>query len=221
MTFPLTGILPSASGGTFSLTFAVNTSNAANAASFNFTGLNFGSGGGAGDVVYIVAVVCATGTNQSMSRVQIGGIAATTAVVSGTTNVGQVGIFYVQTSLLTGNVSGVLGPSARADVATYRMLNPGSSGTPFATANSTTIVSGTNVNLSLNVPTGGAACAGVQTRNASGWNTWIGLTQRYATSIGDQLSGASGTATGTPLTVTGEATGSPTNIAGSSASWGP
>lgn len=221
--------MPLLAGGTplsaFSLSYLANGVTSATTATQSVASISFGAAPTGADTRYIVVAVHAFTDGNALSSVTIGGVAAT-QVVSITDNTGSNQILTALwiAAVPTGTSGSISLTFAGATVnatrlGTYRMINP-SSATAHATASDDTATSGL-IDLSLNVPSGGGVIAASLQRNGD-LNTWVGATENYDTDVGtgEVISSASGTTSGTPLTLTDQsADSSPDDMCGVAASW--
>lgn len=192
----------------------------------NFAGVSFGTVPPAGEKRYIaVASQCIDASeSRTINSVTIGGVAATEIIGrDATTSPGGVWIAEVPTGT-SGTVSITMsGDTNSVYAAVARIMNPEN---PLGSdAAALTHTSGV-LDLSLNVPPGGAAIAVAQSQNAS-TTTWVGLSERedfdagtndYVTAAASELIAAGGS----PHTITAtNADITPSQFAGVAAAWGP
>jgi hypothetical protein len=189
--------------------------------SYTFSSQSFGAAPGSGETRYIaVAFGGASTANRTISSVTIGGVTATQVVKrDGITT--AVGIFIAAVPTgTTGTVEIVFSSTmVGCGILVARIINPANH-LGFATA-SAAHSSGV-VNLSLNIPVGGAAMAVTQARNGS-TTTWSGLTEQIDSDLASNefFTAASGGIAGTPSTVTAtNADTTPDDLDGVAASWG-
>jgi hypothetical protein len=143
----------------FAITYVSNTGNTSSTAGtgFTFTSMNIGTA----DPTRIVGVaIFGNSTGVSVSSVTVGGNSATQATgATGNTAVGaSVDFWYCPlASGTSGNIVVTWGASqARCGIVVYSITGTGAA---FGTAVSATISSGTTINATRSVPTGGGAIA--------------------------------------------------------------
>lgn len=168
-----------------------------------------------------VAIAGAVDSSQSITGVTIGGITATNIVQRTATHI-PCGVWVAEVPTgTTGTVAMTFsGDMATVGIAVARIINPGNHlGFDTASGNH---ASGT-IDLSLDIPTGGAAIAVAHAENGSS-TTWTGLTELIDTDLnsGEFFTAASGGSAGTPTTITADnADSTPTSFQGVAVSWGP
>lgn len=191
-----------------------------------FNGVSFGDVPPAGEKRYIV--VATQNMNASDARtvnsVTIGGVAATEIIGRDATNTpGGVWIAEVPTGTSGTILITMSGDTDVVYAAVARVMNPENPlGSDAAALEHTSAV----IDLSLNIPPGGAALAVTASQNAS-TTTWVGLSERddrdvatdeYVSAAASELIAAGGS----PHTITAtNADGTPSRFAGVSVAWGP
>jgi hypothetical protein len=216
-----------ASSAPFSLDWVARKSDLTDGASFTFTSVDFGDAPADGDTRYgLIAVQGSRTIATTFDSVTVNGSPATVCAAADNT-IAHTAIYRI--ALPTGSGAShtvVVTCNFSQDglaIDTFRMINPGSA-TPHATATNTATTAN-DMDLSLNIPTGGKAVA-VQGNNDNSAST---LTFTGLTATGSQVDlnsfdyflSAVGGAAGTPHTVTASASGTPINRSGCAASWGP
>lgn len=213
-----------------SISFISQAEITADQASYSFTSQSIDAADATRRVVVAVHWMYAgAGTDTVLNSATIGGVAATIHVQTNNgTSSSPDGIAIISALVPTGTTATIdltfNATCSRAYIGVYSALNEAGS-SPTATASDNTLT-GSTLNLNLNVTAGGWLMAAVtESSNLTPTNTWTGVSENYdltSTEIAGRIFSSghtSGSAGGTPVTVTVVASVSLLNGAAASMSW--
>ena len=192
-----------------------------NEVDWTWTGAAMGAAPGGGETRYIVVTASGqnTGGTRQVTGITLGG-SAMTLVKRNAQQTDNTSAIYIK-ELASGTSANIVvsfnqNVYSNDAVGVYRLINISPTAYDDAISGKTT----GDVDLSLDIPSGGVAIAVAAQKNGSGF-TWTGIDEKYDSDFNtsDYGSGAMRTSSGMPATV--RAQHSAANASGVAASWAP